>query len=160
MSTALLIGILLQVLGVVVILAEFVIPSAGMLTIIALALFGYSLYSVYSGVSIGAAVVLAAFDVALIPFAIWVGVKIVARSPMALHSTLTQDTRDDPAAPPLPQVGDVGVVMHLLRPAGSARFNGRKFDVVSTGDYIEPDRKVRIVSIQGNRITVIPHIKE
>ncbi len=51
-------------------------------------------------------------------------------------------------------VGDWGQSESLLRPAGRAIFNRRSFDVVSDGEFIEPGRQVKVIDIQGNRITV------
>lgn len=52
------------------------------------------------------------------------------------------------------RVGDVGRVTTGLRPAGRAEFDGQIVDVVSLGQWIEPDQPVRIVEIHGNRIVV------
>ena len=51
-------------------------------------------------------------------------------------------------------VGDWGKSKSQLRPSGSALFNGRSFDVVSDGSFIEPDTQVKVIRIQGNVITV------
>ena len=52
-------------------------------------------------------------------------------------------------------VGDWGVAESMLRPAGRAIFAGRSFDVVSDGEFIEPDDQIRVVTIEGNRIVVV-----
>ena len=44
--------VILQLLGIVVIIAEMILPSAGLLTIAALGLFGYSLFLVFSTISV------------------------------------------------------------------------------------------------------------
>jgi len=51
-------------------------------------------------------------------------------------------------------IGLAGVTTSSLRPSGSARFDGRKLDVVTQGDYLEPGCAVRIVETHGNRIIV------
>lgn len=51
-------------------------------------------------------------------------------------------------------VGDWGKASSLLRPSGRAVFNGRSFDVVSDGSFVDPDTPVKVVRIQGNVITV------
>jgi hypothetical protein len=43
--------ILLQIAGVIVVIAEFVIPSAGILTVVSIGVFGFSLYLVFANVS-------------------------------------------------------------------------------------------------------------
>ncbi|MCC5466396.1 NfeD family protein [Pelosinus baikalensis] len=51
-------------------------------------------------------------------------------------------------------IGREGVVLTLLRPSGVADFDGVQLDVVSEGQYIEPDVRVKVVSSNGNRIVV------
>jgi len=51
-------------------------------------------------------------------------------------------------------VGDWGIAMSPLRPAGKARFGDRYLDVLTDGDFVERGRQVRIIEIQGSRIVV------
>jgi len=51
-------------------------------------------------------------------------------------------------------VGAVGKVETTLRPAGTARFDGRLFDVVCQAEYIEKGDSVEVVQVSGNRIVV------
>lgn len=55
---------------------------------------------------------------------------------------------------PSVSVGDWGVAHSVLRPAGRAKFDGRTFDVVSDGSYIDRGKPVRVLNIAGNVITV------
>jgi membrane-bound serine protease (ClpP class) len=48
----------------------------------------------------------------------------------------------------------VGRTVTPLRPAGTAVFNGQRFDVVSDGTFVAQDRDVQIVLIEGTRIVV------
>ena len=47
-----------------------------------------------------------------------------------------------------------GLVLTLLRPAGTVEIDGQIFDVVSEGRFVEPGAKVRVISVNGNRIVV------
>lgn len=51
-------------------------------------------------------------------------------------------------------LGHVGVALTVLRPAGMADFDGIKLDVVSEGDFIPKETKVRIIRVEGRRIVV------
>ncbi|MEA1950245.1 MAG: NfeD family protein [Planctomycetota bacterium] len=53
-------------------------------------------------------------------------------------------------------IGDRGIALSLLRPAGKADFGGHRMDVVTDGDFINKNDKVEVVEISGNRIVVIP----
>jgi len=52
------------------------------------------------------------------------------------------------------KIGDDGIAMTKLRPAGRAKFRQAIVDVVTEGDLIEKDKKVKIVHIQGNKVVV------
>lgn len=52
--------------------------------------------------------------------------------------------------------GEEGVAISVLRPMGSAEFNGKIFEVKTTGDYIANGVKVKIVKIRSNEIVVEP----
>jgi membrane-bound serine protease (ClpP class) len=52
------------------------------------------------------------------------------------------------------KVGEQGTATTFLRPAGKARFGDRDIDVVTEGDFIEKDVRVRILAIKGNRVVV------
>ncbi len=52
------------------------------------------------------------------------------------------------------KVGDRGVVITTLRPAGKARFGDAIVDVVAEGDFLAADTKVKIIEIRGNRAVV------
>jgi len=51
-------------------------------------------------------------------------------------------------------LGREGVVVSQLRPAGIMEIEGIQIDVVSEGKYIELGAKVKVVSVNGNRIVV------
>lgn len=53
-------------------------------------------------------------------------------------------------------LGQTGVALTLLRPAGVIDIAGTHLDVVSEGQYIVSGSKVRVVSVSGNRIVVRP----
>ena len=51
-------------------------------------------------------------------------------------------------------VGDRGVALSPLRPAGKARFGEAYLDVLTEGFFVDGGRPVRIVEICGSRIVV------
>jgi membrane-bound serine protease (ClpP class) len=51
-------------------------------------------------------------------------------------------------------IGERGVCMTMLRPAGKARLNNRILDVVSDGPFIAADATVEVVEVRGNRVVV------
>jgi membrane-bound ClpP family serine protease len=51
-------------------------------------------------------------------------------------------------------VGDEGITTSYLRPNGKAMINGNKLEVYSLGEYIEGNKKVKVVKIAENKIFV------
>ncbi|HLU48837.1 MAG TPA: hypothetical protein VK116_12165, partial [Planctomycetota bacterium] len=47
-----------------------------------------------------------------------------------------------------------------LRPAGVAEIDGKRVDVVTSGRFIERDRRVRVVDTTGNRVVVREILEE
>jgi len=155
MLTKLLVPIILQIVGVITIIAEIIVPSMGILTLAAIGAFGYSLYYVFTYISVQTGVVFIAADSILIPTAVIIGMKMVARSPLALHKTLSRDNgvfSQDKNLSSL--LGQKGVVLSDLRPSGKALIEGIKYDVVSSGDFISKGTDIEIIKIDGNRIVV------
>ena len=58
-----------------------------------------------------------------------------------------------PAETPV-QVGQEGVSLNQLRPAGKAEFGNLRLDVVSGGELIEAGRQIVVEVVEGNRIVV------
>ena len=53
-----------------------------------------------------------------------------------------------------PFVGKTGTTLTQLHPAGAARIDGERLDVVTSGEFIEAGVAVRIVEARGSRIVV------
>ena len=51
-------------------------------------------------------------------------------------------------------LGQTGVALTVLRPAGTAMIENKRLDVVSVGDFIDIDMPVRIVGVEGSKIVV------
>lgn len=156
MATELVLPLILQLVGIAVIIAEFILPSGGALTIAALGAFGYSIYHVFKNVSTEAGVFFVVGDIILIPILIVIGMKILARTPVALATQLSSSSgvsSQDESHKQL--LGKTGEVLSDLRPAGRALIEGKKYDVVSGGDYIERGSKIIVSQVNGNRIVVL-----
>ncbi len=53
-------------------------------------------------------------------------------------------------------LGQRGVAVTLLRPSGTAEFDGVRLPIVSDGEFVPPGTSVQVVTMQGNRIVVRP----
>jgi membrane-bound serine protease (ClpP class) len=52
------------------------------------------------------------------------------------------------------RIGQTGVAVSPLHPAGIAELEGERVDVVSEGDYVEAGQRVVVTRVDGNRIVV------
>jgi membrane-bound serine protease (ClpP class) len=51
-------------------------------------------------------------------------------------------------------VGKSGQCVSPLRPAGIASIEGQRVDVVTRGEFVEPDTEVEVISVEGRRVVV------
>lgn len=155
MNDSLLFPIILQLVGVVVIIAEIILPSGGILTIVALGVFGYSLFIVFNEISMTIGFSFVAADLILIPVLVIVGLKLLARSPVTLRKTLSRKEGVSSQSSELESyVGTQGNAVTDLRPAGIAVINGKRVDVVTRGEYLEKDSAIIVTAVTGNQIIV------
>jgi membrane-bound ClpP family serine protease len=54
------------------------------------------------------------------------------------------------------KVGDIGTTIGRLAPMGKIRVNNEVVEVRSTGTFVNPGEKVRIIQIEKSMITVEP----
>jgi membrane-bound serine protease (ClpP class) len=155
MNDSLLLPIILQLVGVVVIIAEIILPSGGILSIVALGVFGYSLFIVFNEISMTIGFSFVAADLILIPVLVIVGLKLLARSPVTLRKTLSRKEGVSSQSSELESyVGTQGNAVTDLRPAGIAVINGKRVDVVTRGEYLEKDSAIIVTAVTGNQIIV------
>jgi membrane-bound serine protease (ClpP class) len=145
---------LLLGLGLVLIVAELLIPSFGLLGL------GASLAIIAGGVLAWREDALTVYMITsgvCVPTAVMAGFKLLPRSPLA-KSLMAQgfSTTDNRAVDPRDAslMGAEGEVLATLRPSGVARLDDRRVDVVSRGEMIEIGARVRVIELLGNRVVV------
>jgi len=155
MNNHLFFSIILQLVGVGVIIAEIILPTGGILSIAALAVFGYSLFIVFKEISVTMGFFFVAADLILIPVLVIVGLKLLARSPVTLRKTLSREEGVTSQSSELERyVGTHGSAVTDLRPAGIVLINGKRVDAVTRGEYLEKETVVVVTSVTGNQIIV------
>jgi membrane-bound serine protease (ClpP class) len=148
--------VLLFGLGLLLILAEVLVPSFGLLggaaTLCILGAIGWG-YSLDG--ALGTQLLVAA--VVLVPVFLVFGLKLFPKSFVGRRFTATgfsfedgrgTDRRDDAL------LGVVGTLATGCRPAGIAMLAGRRVDVVSRGEPLEAGTPVVVVEVSGNRVVV------
>jgi membrane-bound ClpP family serine protease len=74
---------------------------------------------------------------------------------LALKAASTGEIKSpEPGARPEDLLGCEGVTISQLRPAGKAKIGERLTDVVTEGDLIPKDARVKVVKVEGTRVVV------
>ncbi|MDE0044205.1 MAG: hypothetical protein OXT74_19365 [Candidatus Poribacteria bacterium] len=84
-------------------------------------------------------------------------IAIVVKLVQALILKTTEDSADGFQAAPqelAALAGQSGRSLSPLRPAGVALINGQRVDVVTNGEFIEPETEVEVVAVEGSRVVV------
>jgi membrane-bound serine protease (ClpP class) len=155
MISKLILPIILQLAGVFVVIAEIVIPSAGLLAVLAAGLIGYSIYLVFTEISSSVGMAFIMVDIIAFPVVLMVGLKLLVKSPVTLKTSLSRsDGFSSQSEELLAYNGKTGMAVTDLRPAGMAMIENKRVDVVSRGEYIEKGSAVVVLAIEGNRVMV------
>lgn len=155
MNKAIYLPVILQLVGIVVVIAEIILPSGGILSIIALSLFGYSLYIVFANISFSAGTAFVVADMVIIPILAYFGLKFLAKSPVTLRTKLSRESGVTSQSEKLNKYsGCEGRALTDLRPAGMAMIGQERVDVVTRGEYIEKEADVLVVAVRGNQVIV------
>ncbi len=138
-------GIVLLMISLVLAFQQFAIPHS----ISEFRAFQYNLLKAIG--SLAASVVAIAVMIRLLPSMPLFG-RIVHTGDLSAAFASEGIERRNPELAEM--LGEVGVALTSLRPAGRAEFGDRLLDVVTQGEFIEKGQQVRIQQIHGNRVVV------
>ncbi len=148
--------ILLFAAGIVLVLAEFIVPGAilgvlGGICLLVSAGLGWYLFPEYAlfiviGEFIGS--FLAVVAGLYIMSHTRAGDRLVMKKAQNKEEGFTSPA-EDPAL-----VGKVGEVFSALRPAGAILVDGRRVQAVSDGTFIDKGMQVRVIEVEGQRVVV------
>lgn len=147
--------VILQLIGIVIIAVEIIIPSGGLLSLLAVIIMGYSLYNVFSSISTTAGFVFVLADIVIIPILVYVGFKLLAKTPVMLRKSLS--SRDGVSAQNKTlrdYIGREGITLTDLRPSGTVRIDEKRLDAVTEGKYLEKESTVIVTAVLGGQLVV------
>ena len=154
MDSAVYLPLILQTAGILVIFAEILIPSGGLLSMVASGFIFYSLYLVFA-ISTNTGIFVLIADLIIVPAAVFMGFRLLAISPVTLKTKLSDESGVNAQKPGLEDlVGREGVTLSTLRPSGIAILEGKRVDVVSRGEYLEKSSEIIVLSVTGNQVIV------
>jgi membrane-bound serine protease (ClpP class) len=96
--------------------------------------------------------------VLVIPLAI-IGLSLLRRTSVGKTFILsaTQNKEEGFHAPPSELanlVGKSGKAITPLRPAGAALISGHRVDIVTQGEFVEPETDIEVIFVEGSRVVV------
>jgi membrane-bound ClpP family serine protease len=147
--------ILLQTAAFCLAMAELLLPSFGVLTVLCIGLAGYSWYLIWTTLPSPAMVAFFIADLALIPAGFYLGIRLIGRSPLSHRSDLGQGTgleSDEKRLQLL--IGQEAVVETMLRPAGKVRIGEDIYEAITGGDFIAKGMTVKIIALNAGALQV------
>jgi membrane-bound ClpP family serine protease len=149
----------LIVLGLLLLFAELVLPTFGVLFVLALgALLAGIAMSFHGDTTRGLITVVAVF--VLIPILGPLVIKYYPKTAIGRRFILAAPNEDDTiAAMPthieLEQLrGRYGRTISALRPSGLTEFDGKRVDTITNGEMIDPGQWVRCIDVHSGRVVV------
>jgi len=146
--------------GAVAIILEVFVPSAGIIGIAGLGSIVASIVIVYQRLGNLAGSIYLAVVLVLVPVFIVLYFRFFPRSPVG-RWLISQDRQDRSRgyASFTPEkyvdlTGKEGISLTVLRPVGTILIDGQKYSAVTGGEFIEKDKTVKVVKVEGSRIVV------
>jgi membrane-bound ClpP family serine protease len=150
--------LLLLAIGLVLLVCEAVIPSGGLLGVLAFVAVALSLVEAFQqSFELGLRFLLA--DLVFSPMAIGLGLYLWPKSPLAKRMTLMRPGSDEIAVSHSEArldhlVGQLGRSITPLRPVGLVEFDGRKVDALSEDGLIAEGSCVKAVGVRTGQLIV------
>jgi membrane-bound ClpP family serine protease len=154
---------LLLAIGLLAVVLELFVPSAGVLGITAGILIVISVVLGFME-SVSSGVILLAVAIVTIPGMLALMVKIWPYTPLGKR-ILLKDLKPEDVLPNYTEnkeqkerlEGQLGIAQTKMLPSGIVMVDGEKFDAVSEGFAVEAGDSVRVISVRGNHVYVEPY---
>lgn len=141
-------------LGILLFLIEFtILPGITIAGVGGFLLFAYSIYLAFTSYGTLAGFLTLGFVMIISPILVVVFFKGKTGKNMVLDAIITgvANQINDKI-----KIGDIGVTIGRLAPMGKIKVNNEVVEVKSTGTFVDPGEKVKIIQIEKSLITVEP----
>ncbi|MGQ9798833.1 MAG: NfeD family protein [Ignavibacterium sp.] len=166
LQLASIVEILMFIAGIILIAVEiFVIPGfglpgiAGIILVFAsifLSLLGGDPFINFETISVAIIQLTIALIAALV--LAFLLAKFLPRSSVFSRLVLVESEKADQGFVSYPSetslVGKIGKALTVLRPAGIAEIEGKKYDVIADNEYIEPGKLIKVIRVEGIKVVV------
>ncbi|UPW81998.1 nodulation protein NfeD [Lysinibacillus sp. Ag94] len=154
--------LLLFIVGLALIIAEFFVPGGivgilgGVLILLSLILAGANMMQMIIAIFIALVVAIIGMVILMKFF----GKKLHVLNKLVLMDATTTEEGYVSNVNRTELLGKVGKVITPLRPAGTMLFGSERIDVVSEGGYVDVEKHVEVIKVEGSRIVVRQTEKE
>lgn len=148
--------IALFVLGLILIFLEFFLPGAISGTLGVATLITSLFLAGDNGFQIGISLLISIFISLLLFFLMvkYFDKKIILFDRMVLFDAARKEDGYVSNINRSELLGEEGITLTILRPSGTAIFHDERIDVVSEGNYIAKNTKVKVIKVEGARVVV------
>lgn len=150
----LLYNILFALLGFLAIILEFFVPSAGVIGVLGIGfvIIGIVFTFINYGLIIGTIFLISVLIIG--PIVFFVYFKLFPKSYIGKKLILNNKYTNEQINENQKLLNCTGISATNLRPVGEGIINNQRYNVTTQGDYIEKDKKIRVIKLEGNNIVV------
>ncbi len=149
-------SIVLFVLGIILMSIELFVPGFGVFGILGIASLGFGISLAAYNTTYGLISLLVAFIVNIILAIILT--KYFGHRGVWNRFILKEEQRNEEGyishKNDKKLIGTKGITITKLRPSGAIKIDGIRYDVVSDGDFIDINKEVEVIMVEGTRIVV------
>ncbi len=167
LQLASIINIVLFIIGIILLLLEiFVIPGFAITGVIGIILIIGSIFlslignnlPYWDSTAVSKAIIQLSASLLFAFILIYILAKFLPKSSAFSRLVLSNEEKADLGFVSYPSVKELigmeGIALTTLRPAGSAEFNGQKYDVVADWEYIPKGNKIKVIRVEGIKVVV------
>ncbi|HAL45050.1 MAG: hypothetical protein A2Y12_03930 [Planctomycetes bacterium GWF2_42_9] len=151
-------AIILIIICGILLAVEFFVPSFGLITVIAMCFLAGGI-AIFFRIGPQAGWIGVITSAVLVPVVFFVFFKILPHTNMG--KSLTLDPPAKKTAEGIPDavelqnlLGKTGVTISPLRPVGMTDFNGNRLECIAESGYVERDKSVKVIKVEGTQLTV------
>lgn len=147
--------VLLCIVGLALLVAEVLFVSFGLIAVLSgVALLSAIFVAFQDSIAFGVTMVVV--EAVAAPIVLTLAFKLLPKTPVGRALILEGPPRTaaEQQAALQALLGKTGVSLSPLRPAGFARIDGQRVDVVTRGEMLDADCPVVVVEVAGNRVVV------
>jgi len=149
--------LILYLVGVFLIIAEFFLPANGLIGLVGLAVLVFGLYETYQ-LNQSAGLISTVVLIVAIPAGLALAIKNWHRTPVGRRISPPNPVLEDDDRLPLSEykklVGQRGRSVTVLRPVGTCVFNGTRVECVAEYGMIEANVEVEAVGLEDRTVCV------